>query len=123
LLGDRDAAARYAEDPEGELAAQGITDLDVSGVDIRQAVGEAAAGLPLSESARGALQTYSSGVPATTGYPSPPPLSAHPQPSEVVQHLNYVTYVTYEGDEHITQQLINYQDNSTTIDNSVTVDI
>ena len=40
-----------------------------------------------------------------------------------MQHLNYITYAKYEGDEYITQQLINYQDYSTTIDNSTHVDV
>ena len=53
----------------------------------------------------------------------PPAQSAHPQPAEVVQHLNYITYSVYEGDEQITQQLINYQDFSTNIDNSVNVEV
>lgn len=125
LLGQHDTAAQYAQDPEGTLAAQGITDHDLSGVDIRQVVGECTSGLPLSDSARSALQNYSSGGPAPSGYPSvpPPPQSAHPQPAEVVQHLNYITYAAYEGDEYITQQIINYQDYSTNIDNSVQVDI
>ena len=56
LLGQHDTAAQYAQDPEGTLAAQGITDHDLSGVDIRQVVGECASGLPLSDSARRAAE-------------------------------------------------------------------
>lgn len=124
LLGDRDTAAEYAQDPDGVLAAHGLTDADLSGVDIRQVVADAASEVPLADGTRSALQNYSSGGPAPSGYPSVPAAqSAHPQPAELVQHLNYVTYATYEGDEHITQQLINYQDYSTTIDNSVDVEV
>ena len=124
LLGDRDFAAEYAQDPDGVLAAHGLTEADLSGVDIRQVVGDCAGTVPLAPDTRSALQHYSSGGPAPAGPLSPPPPpSAHPQPAELVQHLNYVTYVAYEGDEHITQQLINYQDYSTNIDNSVNVDV
>lgn len=124
LLGQRDTAVQYAEDPEGTLAAQGLSDQDLSGVDIRQVVGECTSEFPLSDSARSAVQSYSSGGSAPGGYPSMPPAqSAHPQPAEVVQHLNYITYAAYEGDEYITQQLVNYQDFSTNIDNSVSVDV
>lgn len=126
ILGDREAALQYAEDPEGTLAAQGITDSDLDGVDIRQLVGECAPGHPLPGNVQQSLQSYSGGGGAPSGYQGPPPPPAgggHASTQEVVQHLNYVTYQTYEGDEQITQQLINYEDNSTNIDNSVDVDV
>jgi hypothetical protein len=127
ILGDRDAAMQFASDPTGTLAAQGITDGDLSQVDIRQLVSECASEADLPEGARQALQSYSSGAPAPSHYQlaAPPPAAAHQGTQEVVQHLNYVTYATYEGDEQITQQLINQEnyDYSTNIDNSVEVEV
>jgi hypothetical protein len=122
--GDHDFALQFAGDPNGTLAAQGITDADLSQIDMRQLVGEAAGQADLPESTRQVLQSYSSGGSAPSHYPvSPPPPGAPQGAHEVVQHLNYVTYATYEGDETITQQLINYEDYSTTIDNSVEVEV
>lgn len=115
------AALQYSEDPEGTLAEQGITDADLSGLDMRQLVADCAAGADLPPSTQQALQSYTSG--GGSSYPVATPPAASHTASEVVQHLNYVTYATYEGDEQITQQLINYEDNSTNIDNSVDVDV
>ncbi|HEX6967859.1 MAG TPA: hypothetical protein VF174_03410 [Micromonosporaceae bacterium] len=127
ILTDREAAAQYAEDPHGTLAAQGIADCDLSDVDMRDVVGEVAMGAAVSPEARNALQSYSSGSPAPSHHQVQPPASsapAHQPPVEqAVQHLNYVTYVAYEGDEYITNQIINQVDNSTNIDNSTNVDI
>src|SRR5690606_18953387 len=116
--GDRALAAQYAEDPEGTLVAQGVTDGDLGDTDLYQVVGQTAA-------------KYDAYVPGYGGAPAaqypvsspPPPHPGPPSTPEVVQHLNYVTYATYEGDEYITQQLINYEDHSTNIDNSTHVDV
>ena len=118
LGGDRAVAAQFAEDPHGTLAAQGVTDGDLGDADLYQVVSEAAANHGTQ------VPGYGGTPPAQYPVSSPPP--PHPGPPstpEVVQHLNYVTYATYEGDEHITQQLINYEDYSTTIDNSTHVDV
>jgi hypothetical protein len=126
LLTNKAFAQEYAEDPHGKLAEQGITDGDLSQVDMYQLISECAAEQELPYSTQQAMQTYSGGGPAPAHYPvSPPPPGAHQSAQEVVQHLNYVTYATYEGDEHITQQLINQEnyDYSTNIDNSVDVDV
>lgn len=126
IFGSRDTALQFAGDPDGTLAAQGITDGDLSQVDMRQLVSECAAGADLPEGTRQALQSYSSGGSAPSyQVASPPPAGAPQGTHEVVQHLNYVTYATYEGDEQITQQLINYEnyDYSTNIDNSVEVEV
>ena len=126
IFGNRDTALQFAGDPNGTLAAQGITDGDLSQVDMRQLVSECAAGADLPEGSRQALQSYTSGGSAPSyQVASPPPAGAPQGTHEVVQHLNYVTYATYEGDEQITQQLINYEsyDYSTNIDNSVEVEV
>jgi hypothetical protein len=115
------AALDYSRDPEGLLAEQGISDADLSDLDMRQLVAECAEGADLPPSTQQALQSYSSG--GGSSYPvSTPPAASH-SASEVVQHLNYVTYATYEDNDEITQQLINYEDNSTNIDNSVDVEV
>lgn len=127
ILGSQQAAVRYADDPNGVLAEQGITENDLGQVDIRQLVGECATGHNLPPNVQQSLQSYSAGGGAPSGYPVQPPAAgaAHQSAQEVVQHLNYVTYTTYEGDETITQQLINYEnyDYSTNIDNSVDVEV
>lgn len=126
ILSDPEVAQKYAEDPYGTLAEQGITDGDLSQVDVQQLVGECAAEADLPPSTQQALQSYSEGAPPPAGSPvSPPPPAPNPGAQEIVQHLNYVTYATYEGDEHITQQLINQEnyDYSTHIDNSVDVEV
>ena len=116
ILGDRDTALQYAEDPEGTLAAQGITDGDLSGVDMFQLVGETCGSVP-------GLQnygpSYSSGGGGGGATHAPPPSATGHSVEQVMQHLNYVTYVAYEGDETIT----NIIDQSTNIDQSQNVDV
>lgn len=120
--GDQQAALQYAEDPDGTLAEQGISDADLSGLDMRQLVADCAEGHDLPYSTQQAMQSYTSGGGGPSYPVSAPPATSHTA-SEVVQHLNYVTYATYEGDEQITQQLISYEDYSTNIDNSVDVEV
>ena len=109
LLTDRGFAAQYAEDPRGTLAAQGVTDHDLSGVDVPGAVGAVCADPSVAAEHRSALQSYAGG---TGG----PPHTANPGVEQVVQHLNYVTYQTYEGDDYITNLIDQSVDNSTNID-------
>jgi hypothetical protein len=123
INGDKAKAFQFAGDQDGTLTAQGITDGDLSQIDMQQLVGECIAGADLPEGTRQALQSYVNGSPPSYPVSTPPPYSASQSAADVVQHLNYVTYATYEGDEEITQQLINYQDYSTNIDNSVDVDV
>jgi len=125
--GDRDLAMQVAEDPYGTLAEQGITESDLGQVDMYQLVNDCANGYDLPPNTQQALQSYSGGGAAPAHYqvPPPPPPADHASMQEVVQHLNYVTYATYEGDDYITQTLINQEinDYSTNIDNSVEVDV
>jgi hypothetical protein len=108
LLNDREFAHEYAGDPHGKLVAEGVTDYDLSSVDVPSAVREVCADPSVSPETRSALQSYSGGS-------SGPAHSAGTTQSveQVVQHLNYVTYQTYEGDDYITNL----------IDNSVDVDV
>ena len=111
LLTDRGFAAQYAEDPRGMLAAQGVTDHDLSDVDVPGAVRDVCAVDPsVSPETRSALQSYTGGSAGPTHH-------ATQSVEQVVQHLNYVTYQTYEGDDYIT----NIIDQS--VDNSVNVDV
>ena len=101
LMSDREFAGHYAEDPHGMLAAQGVTDHDLSGVDVQQAVREVCADPSVPAEARSAVQNHS----------SPPPSGGAGHAVEnVVQHLNYVTYATYEGDDYITNLIDNSVD-------------
>jgi len=105
ILGNRDAAQQYAEDPYGTLVSQGITEGDLEGLNMQQIVADSCSGLDLPESARSAVQSYTSGG-GGGGYPAPP---AGPATGveQVMQHLNYVTYVAYEGDDIIQQEITN----------------
>lgn len=106
ILGNRDAAQQYAEDPHGTLVSQGITEGDLEGLDMQQIVADSCQGLDLPEGARSAVQSYTSGGGGGGGYP-PPPAGPTTGVEQVMQHLNYVTYVAYEGDEYIQQEITN----------------
>jgi hypothetical protein len=99
LMTDKQFAGHYAEDPQGMLAAQGVTDHDLSGVDVQGAVNEVCADPSVPAEARNAVQSHSA-----------PPASAGHGVENVVQHLNYVTYATYEGDDYITNLIDNSVD-------------
>jgi hypothetical protein len=117
ILGSREEAAAYAEDPKGYLAGEGVGDYDFSGVDLYQCVQYAANGPGVPAEAKQAVQnSYAGGGagPSSAGpaaAPPPPPVAPPGVPAGdyIVQHLNYVTQVSYKGDEYITQQLINYE--------------
>lgn len=115
ILGDRNTAMQYAEDPQGTLAAQGITDGDLGGLDMFQVVRDACGDVP-------GFQNYGSGGGGGGGggggMAPPPPAATGQSVDQIMQHLNYVTYVAYEGDETITTNI----DNSTNIDQSQNVD-
>ncbi|HET6213559.1 MAG TPA: hypothetical protein VFE14_11915, partial [Micromonosporaceae bacterium] len=112
IFSHRDSAAQFASDPYGTLAAKGITDADLSGVDVRQVVGDLCDSGAVSPEMRGALQGYTSG-----GGPSS---SGHQSVDHVVQQLSYVTNVAYQDDHSITTL---FEDNSTNIDNSTHVNV
>lgn len=115
ILGDRDTALQYAEDPEGTLAAQGVTEGDLSNLDMFQLVSETCGSVP-------GLQNYGPSYSTTGGGGAtqpPPPSSTGQSVDQVMQHLNYVTHVAYEGDETIT----NVIDESTNIDQSQNVNV
>jgi len=110
LLTDRSFAAQYAEDPNGMLAAQGVTDHDLSSADLDGATRAACADPSVSQHARSAVQ--SGGGHSSSG--------GHSQGvGDVIQHLNYVTYQTYEGDDYIT----NLVDNSVNVTGTVFGDV
>jgi hypothetical protein len=122
ILGNHTAALQYAADPQGTLAAQGITDHDLSGVDVPKLTGEVCGSMDLPAETRTALQSYSSGGSSSSGGYSAPSSSYAPSSSvdQVMQHLNYVTYVAYQDDHSITETLT---DNSTTIDQHQDIDL
>jgi len=121
LLTDEEFATQYATDPTGKAAVEGLTEHDLSGVDVQQLVGQVCGELNLPPDVRGVLQSYASGHPAPAGgLTLPPPSHAVAQQSveQVVQHMNYVTYVSHENNPVITTNII---DNS--IDNSTHVNV
>jgi hypothetical protein len=95
-------AQQFAADGQGVVAAQGV---NLEGADIPAAVAQACAMPGFPPEAAEALQSYTSGGGGGGGsYPQPAP---HPQPVEhVVQQLQYVNYVTHEGDTTITQTIL-----------------
>ena len=114
LMTDRQFAGNYAEDPQGMLAAQGVTDHDLSGVDVQSAVREVCADPSVPAEARTAVQN--SGPPPSSG-------GASHSVDSVVQHLNHITYATYEGDDYITNLIDQSVDNSVDISGPVFGDV
>jgi hypothetical protein len=110
IMSDRQFAGNYAEDPQGMLAAQGVTDHDLSAVDVQAAVREVCADPSVPVEARTAVQN--SGPPASSG-------GASHSVDSVVQHLNHITYATYEGDDYITNLIDQSVDNSVNVDGPV----
>jgi hypothetical protein len=113
ILSDPEVAADFAADQYGTLAACGITQADLDGADVRSLVADAAKSSAVSDHTREALGNYTNGA-------SGPPAGAN-----VIEHINYVTYATYEGDHHyeyITRNITNF-DNSTDVDVDVDGDI
>lgn len=123
ILGDRDTALQYVEDPEGTLAAQGITDGDLSNLDMFQLVSDTCGNVPGLQNYGPSYSTSSGGSASGGGgggsYQPPPAAATGSSVDQVMQHLNYVTYVAYEGDETITTII----DESTHIDQSQNVNV
>jgi hypothetical protein len=114
ILGSREEAAGYAEDPKGYLAAEGVADYDLAGVNLQQVVQQACYDADVPGGIKQTVQQGygGGGGGGGGGQYSPPPASAGPgqAPADhLIQHINYVTHVTYEGDDYITQQLINQE--------------
>jgi hypothetical protein len=107
ILGNRQTAIQFAGDPHGEMAARGITEGDLSNVDVNGLAREACGGAGIPQNVQTAVQSATGG-----GSASHPP--AH-SVDQVVQQLQQVTYVAYEGDTNVTNHIIN-NDNSTDID-------
>jgi hypothetical protein len=107
LVRDPALAFQFAQDGQGTIVAQGLTEHDLTGVDMNQAILEACGTPGFPPDAASALQSYVSGGGAPSGGYQPPPPHPGPAPVEhVVQQLQYVNYVTHEGDTTITQTII-----------------
>ncbi|WP_430784105.1 hypothetical protein [Actinoplanes sp. G11-F43] len=109
ILNDRDVAQDYAADPSGVLAARGLTDADLSEVDIPEVAGRVAA-------EHGQTDPYAADQTAV----SPPSYDGEQGVGEVIQHLNYITYVNYEDDRDVIQ---NIEVDNSRVDSSVDIDV
>ena len=109
-------ALQLAQDPNGTLVAQGLDQVDLESVDMNEAMLQACQTPGFPPDAATAIQSYVSGGggPSSGGYSAPPPPAHGPAPVEhVVQQLQYVNYVTHEGDTTIQQTII---DQSTSVE-------
>ncbi|GIE88293.1 hypothetical protein [Actinoplanes regularis] len=122
IFNDREVAHDYASDPSGVLAARGLTDTDLSEVDIPEVTARVAA-------EHGQKDPYASdpgyGPGPHEGGPAaaPPTYDGEQGVGEVIQHLNYITYVTYEDDRDIIQQIEIDDSVDNSVDNSVDVSV
>lgn len=104
ILGNREAALQFVEDPHGELTARGITEGDLSNVDVNGLARDACGGPGIPANVQTAVQS------ATT-VAHPPAHSV----DQVVQQMQEVVSVAYEGDTIINNHIIN-NNNDTNID-------
>lgn len=116
VFGDREVAENFVADPEGVLAAEGIADADLSGVNVAQVAAVVAQESALPPETKDAVaqlatggggggeQNSGDGGPATDG--GQPPLE------QIVQTVTELVTVVHQD-----------IDQSTTIDNSVDVDV
>jgi hypothetical protein len=108
-------ALQFAQDPNGTLVAQGLDQVDLESVDMNEAMLQACQTPGFPPDAATAIQSYVSGGGGGGGggYTAPPPPAHGPAPVEhVVQQLQYVNYVTHEGDTTIQQTIV---DQSTSV--------
>jgi hypothetical protein len=104
-------AEQVAADPQGALAAHGITEYDDDVY--RQAVGDAYQEYDLPYGNQDVLAGYAQGAPAPADYPVQVPahaaggLAARPDGAgaEAVRHVQYVTYAAYEEYPPIQQEI------------------
>ncbi len=123
VFGDREVAENFVADPAGVLAAEGISDADLSGVNVAQVAAVVAqeSALPpetkdavaqvASGGGGGGAQDSGDGGPATDG--GQPPLE------QIVQTVTELVTVVHQDIDQSTS----FFDQSTTIDNSVDVDV
>ena len=107
-------ALQFAQDPNGTLVAQGLDQVDLESVDLNEAMLQACQTPGFPPDAATAIQSYVSGGGGGGGggYTAPPPPAHGPAPVEhVVQQLQYVNYVTHEGDTSIQQTIIDQSTN------------
>lgn len=113
IFGNESVAAQVAADPQGALAAHGITEYDDEVY--RQAVADTYQEYDLPYGDKEALAGYVQGGPAPANYPVQAPSYAGgqaagqyaPAGAEAVQHVQYVTYAAYEEDPQIQQEITN----------------
>lgn len=105
-------AEQVAADPQGALAAHGITEYDDEVY--RQAVGDAYQEYDLPYGNKDVLAGYTQGAPSPVDYPVQAPAHAaggqaagYSAGAEAVQHVQYVTYAAYEEHPQIQQEIVN----------------
>ncbi len=107
ILGNRQTALQFVGDPAGELAARGLTDADLSNVDVNGYAREVCGGPGVPGNVQTAVQNH------TSHSTQPPAHSAE----QVVQQIQQITYVAYEGDETIINEIVQNNNNINVGDN------
>ncbi len=130
IFSDRNRAHAFVTDPYGTLAEVGLTDADLSDVGVATIANSVCQSMDsMAPAVKEAVASYAAGSPAPAMSPqAPPPPPPAPLPTQrplehVVQQLQYLTYVTYEGDEYITHQIEYVTQDITNIDNSTNVKV
>ena len=136
ILGDSAAAAEFVADEQGVMATAGILDQPFTAAELQQAVADACAELDLPGEVQQALVAYAEGNPQPLAAPSGggggaaagvPPVPNVSDPGatlsavDIQETLNYVTYVTYESNPTIINEITEVQQDIVNIDNSVDV--
>lgn len=123
VFSDREVAENFVADPEGVLAAEGITDADLSGVNVAQVAAVVAQESALPPETKDAVAQVASGGGGggeqDSGDGGPAADGGQPPLEQIVQTVTELVTVVHQDIDQSTS----FFDQSTTIDNSVDVDV
>lgn len=96
IFDNREDAGHFITDAYGDMAVNGITEHDLSNVNMQQVINQACANANVPDDVRGQLQSY-----------NPPP--AH-SAADVASQVTYATQVVYQKDEYIQNIIDQHQE-------------